>query len=177
MPPAGSGPVNSADASFRLPPPLEPALKQLLRSSLVCEELIQIIRAQGTSDRATVVSLADSIPEFHEAAKARLKYGMHLHDNNLTSQSYYESFAEKLADGHLCAETLAHVISLAEEERQRSTKPALGFHAHDSNPTALYLIRLHFDGGTKRHVQQVATCADETAWRASPRRLDTSDVE
>ena len=68
----------------------------------------------------------------------RLKYGMHTHDSCLPSQSYCESFEEKLAEGQLTAETLAQVTSLAEEERQRAQKPEparqLGLHL-DATPT------------------------------------------
>ena len=174
--------------------PFEPALEQLLRKALLCEELICIIQVQGMNDRETFTALASSIPEFRAAAKDlfgvdiakgptnrlmqfrivkawnatkhhseaqlrvdsnasahgeaiimpsagwmslvdqfRLKYGAHLHDNCLPSQSDYKSLEEDLADGQLNAETLAHVISLAEEERQRSQKP------EPSRPLGLHL--------------------------------------
>ena len=53
------------------------------------------------------------------------KYGGHLHDNRLPSQSYYEAFAEKLSDGELTAETLAHIVSLQEELEQKAKHPEL----------------------------------------------------
>ena len=52
----------------------------------------------------------------------RAKSGEFL-QNTLLSQSYYESFEEKLADGQLSAETLARVLCISEEESQRSLKP------------------------------------------------------
>ena len=42
----------------------------------------------------------------------KAKYGTYHHDQQLPSQSYYESFEEKIADGQLSAGTLAHVVSL-----------------------------------------------------------------
>ena len=53
----------------------------------------------------------------------KTKYGTHLHDSLLPAQSYFGSFEEKLADGQLSAETLSHVISLHEEDRQRAQRP------------------------------------------------------
>ena len=181
------------DAEIAASQPLEPALEQMLRTSQISEDLIQIIRVQGVNDRETFVSLADSVPEFREAAKDlfgidtakgpqhrlmqarivkarnaskhyseaqlkvdanakahgetitmpssdwmslidqfRAKYGAHIHESCLPAQSYYEAFEEKLADGQLGAETLAQVISFAEEEHQRAQKPEpsrhLGLH-------------------------------------------------
>ena len=64
------------------------------------------------------------------------KYGEHLHDNRLPSQSYYEAFEEKLSDGQLTAETLAHVVSLQEELDQKAKHPEptrqLGLHLDSS---------------------------------------------
>ena len=182
-----------SDAKIAASQPLEPALEQMLRTSQISQDLIQIIRVQGVNDRETFVSLADSVPEFREAAKDlfgidtakgpqhrlmqarivkawnaskhyseaqlkvdanakahgetitmpssdwmslidqfRAKYGAHIHESCLPAQSYYEAFEEKLADGQLGAETLAQVISFAEEEHQRSQKPEpsrhLGLH-------------------------------------------------
>ena len=64
------------------------------------------------------------------------KYGEHLHDTRLPSQSYYEAFEEKLSDGQLTAETLAHVVSLQEELDQKAKHPEptrqLGLHLDSS---------------------------------------------
>ena len=78
LPPAVSlAPAAQSNVGFSRPPdaeipasqPLEPALEQMLRTSQISEDLIQIIRVQGVNDRETFVSLADSVPEFREAAK------------------------------------------------------------------------------------------------------------
>ena len=50
------------------------------------------------------------------------KYGKQ-HPSKLPGQSYFEAFEEKLASGELKAETLAQVISEAEEQEQRKSKP------------------------------------------------------
>ena len=55
-------------------------------------------------------------------AAFKQKYGEHLHDTVLPAQSYFESFEEKLSDGHLKAETLAHIVSVAEQDEQESKK-------------------------------------------------------
>ena len=44
-------------------------------------------------------------------------------DGRKASQSMFENFSEKLADGTLKAEPLSHVVSLFEEEQQDSKKP------------------------------------------------------
>ena len=115
----------------------------------------------------------------------RAKYGAHIHENCLPAQSYCEALKEQLADGQLGAETLAQVISFAEEEHQRpEPSRQLGLHldGHADNPDspALHLIRSHFDRGTegqvRHHVQHVASCTDETARTAPLRGPDTSDL-
>ena len=53
----------------------------------------------------------------------KAKYGQFLPDNTSPAQSYYEAFEEKLADGELQAETLAHVLDIHEEETPRALKP------------------------------------------------------
>ena len=53
----------------------------------------------------------------------RGKFGKHSPDEKLPSQSYYESFSEKLAIGALKAEPLSTVVSLSEEELQEKNKP------------------------------------------------------
>ena len=50
------------------------------------------------------------------------KYGQHIHESRLPSQSY----EEKLADGLLYRETLVQVVSLTEEIKQKALKPEVG---------------------------------------------------
>ena len=63
------------------------------------------------------------------------KYGTHLHDTVLPSQSYYEAFEERLANGQFRAEPLNHVVSVHEQEDQESKKPETQRH-----------MSLHLDG-------------------------------
>ena len=62
-----------------------------------------------------------------------------IQDNELPAQSYYEAFEESLHDGTIQAETLSHVVSIAEEQKQRAGRPEhpkqLGLHL-DSSLTA-----------------------------------------
>ena len=51
------------------------------------------------------------------------KFGKHISDDRLPSQSTFKHFSEKLAEGTLKAEPLSHVISLFEEEQQELKKP------------------------------------------------------
>ena len=53
------------------------------------------------------------------------KYIMQIHETRLPAQSYFEAYEEKLQDGLLYPETLARVISLAEENKQKSLKPEM----------------------------------------------------
>ena len=46
-----------------------------------------------------------------------------IQDNELPAQSYFEAFEESLHDGTLQAETPAHVVSIAEEQKQRAGRP------------------------------------------------------
>ena len=46
------------------------------------------------------------------------KLGNNIHDANLPSRSHYETFEEEIHDGLMEAETLLHVVSVAEEKRQ-----------------------------------------------------------
>ena len=59
------------------------------------------------------------------------QYGQHWHDDSLPSQSYFELFEERLAEGEQ-AETLAHVVSVEEQTDLEATKPEparqLGLH-------------------------------------------------
>ena len=55
-----------------------------------------------------------------------------IQDNQLPAQSYFEAFEEALQDGTFQAETLSHLISIAEELKQRAGRPdppkQLGLH-------------------------------------------------
>ena len=51
------------------------------------------------------------------------KYGKRIHPSRLPAQSYCETFEEQLASTTWKAETLAHVVSLAEEEKETSRRP------------------------------------------------------
>ena len=55
-----------------------------------------------------------------------------IQDNELPAQSYHEAFEESLHDGTIQAETLSHVVSTAEEQKQRAGRPKppkqLGLH-------------------------------------------------
>ena len=46
------------------------------------------------------------------------QYGLNIHEAKLPSQSYNESFEERLHNGVIEAETLAHAVSLEEEREQ-----------------------------------------------------------
>ena len=48
----------------------------------------------------------------------KLQFGRSLHVSELPAQSYHEAFEERLHDGAIEAETLAHVVSIAEEQKQ-----------------------------------------------------------
>ena len=53
----------------------------------------------------------------------RQQFGMNIHDAKLPAQSNYESFEERLHNGVIEAENLAHVVSLEEERQQIASKP------------------------------------------------------
>ena len=78
-----------------------------------------IAKAHGEPTTMLQVDWTTLLDRFKE------KYGEHLHDNRLPSQSCYEAFEENLSDGHLTAETLAHVVSLQEELDQKARRPEL----------------------------------------------------
>ena len=46
-----------------------------------------------------------------------------IQDNELPAQRYYEAFEESLHDGTIQAQTLSHVVSNAEEQKQRAGRP------------------------------------------------------
>ena len=54
------------------------------------------------------------------------KYGQHVHESRLPSQTCFEACEEKLADGLLYTETLAQMISLAEDNKQKALKLEVG---------------------------------------------------
>ena len=60
------------------------------------------------------------------------KKGGHIPSSALPSQSYFDSFAEMLANGTLKAVTLAHVVSAKEQEEEEHARPEpscqLGMH-------------------------------------------------
>ena len=90
-------------------------------------------------------------------AAFKLKYGEHLHDTVLPAQSYFESFEEKLSDGHLKAETLAQIVSVAEQDEQESKKAEPQRH-----------MSLHLDGQltiqTKRRFMSNMPSNPEELW-------------
>ena len=55
-----------------------------------------------------------------------------IQDNELPAQSYFAAFEESLHEGTIQAETLSHVVSIAEEPKQRAGRPEppkqLGLH-------------------------------------------------
>ena len=50
------------------------------------------------------------------------KYGQHIHESRLPSQTHSEAYEEKLADGLFYTETPAQMISLAEDNKQNPLK-------------------------------------------------------
>ena len=53
----------------------------------------------------------------------KTQYGLNRHEAKLPSQSYFESFDERLHNGFIEAEILAHEVSLEEEREQMAVKP------------------------------------------------------
>ena len=90
--------------------------------------------------------------------------GLNIHEAKLPSQSYYESFEERLHNGVIEAETLAHVVSLEEEREQMALKleppTQMGLHL-DSTLTLLtkkrYLSRMPTDLESSRTKDRVMT--------------------
>ena len=66
----------------------------------------------------------------------KLKYGKQIHPSRLPAQSYYKAYEEKLANTSWKVETLPHVISLQEEDKQKSLRPepsrSVGIHLDSS---------------------------------------------
>ena len=87
-----------------------------------------------------------------------------LHEAKLPSQSYYESFEERLHNGVIEGKTLAHVVSLEEEREQMALKAEpptqMGLHL-DSTLTLLtkkrYLSRMPTDLESLRTKYRVMT--------------------
>ena len=52
----------------------------------------------------------------------KTQYGLNIHEAKLPSQSYHESFEERLHNGVIEAETLAHVVSSEEDREQMASK-------------------------------------------------------
>ena len=52
----------------------------------------------------------------------KTKFGAHIHDTLWPSESYFEGFEERLANGQLRAETLTQVVSVREQDYQESKK-------------------------------------------------------
>ena len=114
---------------------LDPSLEALLREVNLNEELIMAFRVQEIIDRGLFVALDTSEEGLRKTAeeafgepvqmlhpdwvslmtKFKKQYGLHWHDDSLPSQSYFELFEERLAEGCLQAETLAHVVSVEEQ--------------------------------------------------------------
>ena len=76
-----------------------------------------VTRAHGQPITLLTADWASLIVQF------KTQYGMSIHDAKLPAQSYYESFEERLHNGIIEAETLAHVVSLADEREQIASKP------------------------------------------------------
>ena len=87
----------------------------------VHSEATSRVAIKNAHGKPVVMIAADS---FSLIDQLRAKCGMHLHDQLLSSpQSYYEGFEEKMAEGQLSAETLAHVISPNEEDLSKRRSP------------------------------------------------------
>ena len=76
-------------------------------------------RAYGQPIQYLTLDWASMIFQFKQ------QYWMNIHDAKLPAQSYFESFEERLHNGVIEAETLAHVVSLEEEAIQIASKPEL----------------------------------------------------
>ena len=107
--------------------------------------------------------------------KFKKQFGQHWHDNALPAQSYFELFEERLAEGCMQAETLAHVVSVEEQTDQEAKKPEparqLGLHLDgaltiqtkrrymSSMPQTTEELRLK----TQSDVKLLAACQDAPA--------------
>ena len=75
-----------------------------------------VIRAHGQPITFLTADWASLIVQF------KMHCGMSIHDVKLPAQSCYGSFEERLRNGIIEAETLAHVVSLADERKQIASK-------------------------------------------------------
>ena len=79
------------------------------------------------------------------------KYGQHIHETRLPGQLYFEASEEKLADGLLYPETLAQVLSLAEENKRKALKPEvsrqMGLHLDNTLTIRKKALRLGREEG------------------------------
>ena len=83
------------------------------------------------------------------------RFCKNLNDSELSGRSLYEAFEEKLLEGRLKPESLAHVISTADEEDQAS-----------KNPEAVRQVGLHLDSTVtiqtlKRLMSKMLTSMEE----------------
>ena len=112
----------------------------------------------------------------------KTQYGLNTHEAKLPSQSYYESFEERLHNGVIEAETLAHVVSLEEEREQMASKPephhtdgiTSGFNLDTANKEKVPLPYAYRSGIVAYEIQSddqplVARTASST-WPSSLRR-------
>ena len=76
-----------------------------------------VIRAHGVPVTLLSWDWISILTEFKK------KYGSHIVDDRMSSQSMFENFSEKLADGIRKPEPLSFVVSLFEEEQQELRKP------------------------------------------------------
>ena len=111
---------------------------------------------QDTKEKVDAVSRAHGepvsrLPGDWEAVEAfQKKYGRDIPEDRLPSQSYFESFEEKLNGNRLKPETLSQVVSQEEEEEQEAKKPD---HARHSGVTL----------DAKVHVQTRRKCTSTNA--------------
>ena len=71
-----------------------------------------VARAHGQPSQHLTKEWASMMFQF------KTQHGLNIQEVKLPSQSYYESFEERLHNGVIEAETLAHVVSLEEEREQ-----------------------------------------------------------
>ena len=90
--------------------------------------------------------------------------GLNIHEAKLPLQSYYESFEERLHNGVIEAETLAHVVSLEEERERMASKPEpptqMGLHLDSTlslQTQKRYLSRMPTDSESLRTKYRVMT--------------------
>ena len=99
-----------------------------------------VVRALGQPIQHLTADWASMIFQFKQ------QNGMNIHDAKLPAQSYFESFEERLHNGAIEAETLAHVVSLEEERVQIASKPEIPtqMQMHLGTSPVCPLIRNHY---------------------------------